>query len=107
MGSSVGCRCAVTVPDFQTIMRPVLGALEDGKAKPTSDIRAAVAGRFALTQDELEEKIPSGRAKRFANRVGWALTYLYRTQLIERPKRSTYRITERGENVLAQHPERV
>lgn len=57
MGSSVGCRCAVTVPDFQTIMRPVLGALEDGKAKPTSDIRAAVAGRFALTQDELEEKV--------------------------------------------------
>lgn len=97
----------MTVPDFQTIMRPVLVALEDGQAKPTSEIRVAVAQRFGLTQDELEEKIPSGRAKRFANRVGWALTYLYRTQLIERPKRSTYRITERGSNVLGQHPERV
>lgn len=97
----------MTVPDFQTIMRPVLATLEDGKSKPTSEIRAAVAQQFALTQEELEEKIPSGRAKRFAGRVGWVLTGLYHAKLIERPKRATYQITERGKEVLAQHPKRV
>lgn len=30
----------------------------------------------------------SGRAKMFANRVGWATTYLYQTKLLERPRRS-------------------
>ena len=51
--------------------------------------------------------LPSGRAKTFANRVGWATTYLYQTKLLERPKRSVYRITHRGHEVLAQNPTRV
>ena len=51
--------------------------------------------------------LPSGRAKTFANRVGWATTYLYQTKLLERPKRSVYRITHRGHESLAQNPTRV
>jgi restriction system protein len=43
----------------------------------------------------------------FQNRVGWAATYLYRTKLIDRPKRAVYRITDRGRQVLAQNPDRV
>ncbi len=98
---------AVAVPDFQTVMRPVLVALAEGNDLSSSAIRSAVAQHFSLSQAELDEKIPSGRAKTFANRIGWALTYMYRALLIERPKRSTYRITHRGRAVLEQHPKRV
>ena len=41
------------------------------------------------------------------NRVGWALTYLYRAGLLSRPRRSVYRITERGRDALREHPERI
>jgi len=97
----------VAVPDFQTIMRPLLAALDDGEAQSVKSVRAALAARFALTQDDLDEMIPSGRAKTFSNRVGWATTYLYRAGVIERPKRSTYRITDRGRQVLNDNPQRV
>lgn len=97
----------MAVPDFQSIMRPLLVALEDGSDRSIREIRARLAEHFSLTADDLAEQIPSGRAKTFQNRVGWATTYLYRTGLIERPKRSTYRITARGNDVLAANPERV
>jgi len=51
--------------------------------------------------------LPSGLAKTFDNRVGWAATYLYRVGLLVRPRRSVYAITERGREVLAANPERV
>jgi len=97
----------VAVPDFQTIMHPLLAALDDGEAQSVKSVRAALAAHFALTQDDLDEMIPSGRAKTFSNRVGWATTYLYRAGVIERPKRSTYRITDRGRQVLNDNPQRV
>ena len=51
--------------------------------------------------------LPGGTGKLFANRVGWATTYLYQTKLIERPRRAVYRITDRGRGVLADCPDRV
>jgi restriction system protein len=97
----------VAIPDFQTLMRPLLVAVSDGQDHAITAVRARLADDFALTDDELEEQLPSGRAKTFGNRVGWATTYLYRCGLLERPKRSVYRITERGRTVLGQNPERV
>jgi restriction system protein len=88
-------------------MRPLLATLADGQEHTITSVRLALADRFSLTPDDLEAQLPSGRAKLFANRVGWATTYLYRTGLIERPRRSVYRITDRGRTVLAECPERV
>jgi restriction system protein len=97
----------MAVPDFQTIMRPILALLDNGAEHPITEVRTSLAIHFSLTPDELEQELPSGRAKTFANRVGWATTYLYRCGLIERPRRSIYRITERGQKVLVENPSRV
>ena len=59
------------------------------------------------TADELAQRLPSGRAKTWMNRVGWATTYLLQCGLLERPERSVYRITDRGLKVLAENPERI
>jgi restriction system protein len=104
--ASVACDL-VTVPDFQTIMRPLLAGFEDGREHTVTSLRNALAEEFDLTPEDLEERLPSGRAKTFSNRVGWATTYLYRCGLIERLGRAHYRITERGQVVLKQNPERV
>jgi restriction system protein len=97
----------VAIPDFQALMRPILVQLQDGQPCAIADVRAALASEFGLTDEELAQELPSGRAKTFPNRVGWATTHLYRTGLLSRPRRSVYAITERGQQVLAANPERV
>jgi restriction system protein len=98
---------AVAIPDFQTLMRPLLEAYASGDERPISDVRHELAMRFDLSEEELAERLPSGLAKTFDNRVGWAATYLYRTGLLARPRRAVYAITERGRDVFAAHPSRV
>jgi restriction endonuclease Mrr len=97
----------MAIPDFQTIMRPVLALLADDQDHAVTEIRAHLAEDFSLTHEDLEAMLPSGRAKTFANRTAWAITYLYQTKLPERPKRSVYRITPRGHEILTQNPSRV
>jgi restriction system protein len=97
----------MAVPDFQSLMRPVLELLSDGRDHDVTSIRAALADRYSLSRDDTEQMLPGGTGKLFTNRVGWATTYLFQTKLIERPKRAVYRITDRGRAVLADNAERV
>jgi restriction system protein len=97
----------MTVPDFQTLMRPLLEEYATRGEQRIADVRAELATRFALTEEDLAERLPSGLAKTFDNRVGWAATYLFRVGLLARPRRSVYVITERGREVLTANPERV
>ena len=95
------------IPDFQSLMRPLLESYASGIERPISDVRQELAGQFHLTDEELAERLPSGLAKTFDNRVGWAATYVYQTGLLTRPRRAVYQITQRGRDVLAANPERV
>ena len=95
------------IPDFQTLMRPLLEAYATGGERRIADVRAVLATRLGLTDEELAERLPSGLARTFDNRVGWATTHLYRAGLLARPQRAVYAITERGRKVLAANPERV
>ena len=95
------------IPDYQTLMRPVLALTDDGNDWSAAAIRDAIISKFQLTPDEIAERLPSGRDTTIRNRIGWALTYLYRAGMLSRPRRSVYRITDRGRNVLRDHPERV
>jgi restriction system protein len=95
------------VPDFQTLMRPLLEEYGSGGERLIAEVRQQLATHFALTEEDIAERLPSGTARTFDNRVGWAATYLYRVGLLSRPRRSVYAITERGRQVLAAYPERV
>jgi restriction system protein len=97
----------MAVPDYQTLMRPVLSIADDGRDHTAASIRDAVIAQFQLTPEDIEERLPSGRDTTLRNRVGWALTYLFRAGLLDRPRRSVYRLNERGRAVLAEHPDRV
>ena len=95
------------VPDFQTLMRPLLESTEDGAEHNIADLRGALATEFELSEEDLAERIPSGRVTTLQNRAGWAATYLYRCKLLDRPRRAHYKITERGRQILNDHPDRV
>jgi len=97
----------VAVPDFQTIMRPLLELNADGEEHPVTSLRAQLAEQFELSPEERTERLASGRQTRFANRVGWASTYLVKTGLLERPRRGVTRIRPRGSEMLEREPERI
>jgi restriction system protein len=87
-------------------MAPALRALTDGFECSVSQLKHVLAGQLNLTDDELKMTIPSG-APLFANRLDWALSYLYQARLIRRPKQGVVQITDRGRDILAKHPNRV
>ena len=97
----------MAVPDFQTLMRPILELHEDGSEKDRAPLKEALAQRFELTDEERAELLPSGGQRLFDNRIGWSLTHLAHAGLIDRPRRGVTCITDRGRQVLTDHPNRV
>ena len=92
------------VPDFQMIMLPMLKIAGDGKEHTVHDFLETLAKEFSLSQEELNEFLPSGKQTRFFNRVGWAKTYLSKSGLLAMARRPYYVITERGKDALKQNP---
>lgn len=97
----------MAVPDYQTLMLPLLQRYADGDVHSLNEIFDSIAVEFKLTADDLREPLPSGRQTKFRNRVGWARTYLSKAGLLESEKRGHFRLTEAGEKVLAEKPPRI
>ena len=97
----------MAVPGYQEFMLPLLEFLADGREHPMKECRAAMAERFHLAPDEIDARLPSGTQTVFANRVGWAKTYLLKAGLVQSPRRGVVRLTKRGRQVLEERPERV
>jgi restriction system protein len=94
------------IPDYQSIMLPMLRVVADGQEHKYRDLIDALAAVFALSEDERREHLASGQSI-FDNRVGWAKTYLKKAGLLDNPKRATIVITEFGRQTLAKDPERI
>lgn len=90
----------MTIPDYQSIMLPFLEYIQDGKPHSLKLTTDALAIAFELTQDEIEDLLPSGSQRRFYNRVGWARTYMKKAGLLVAPEKGYVAITPRGEDVL-------
>lgn len=97
----------MAIPDFQTLMLPLLKAAADGQEHSHPEVIDALSTQFQLTEEERNEMLPSGLQARFDNRVGWARTDLKMAGLIESPGRGKFRITSRGLELLKNPPERI
>ena len=96
----------MSVPDFQTLMLPVLREAAVAEAR-IGDVVERLADAFDLNPEERSNLLPSGRQTTFANRVHWAKSYLGKAGLIELTRRAHFQITPRGRDVLARPPERI
>jgi restriction system protein len=97
----------MSVPDYQTLMRPVLEVLVDGGERAAPAIRTMVAERLRLSESDLRDLVPSGQKPLFHDRVSWAISYLKQAGLLERPRRGVYRLSSRGVDVLRTHSGRI
>ena len=95
------------IPDYQSLMRPLLAFGSDGSEKNINDAISGIADQLKLTNDERHQLLPSGKQLIFANRVHWARTYLDKAGAIKRTRRSHFIITDRGKQLLSQNTERI
>lgn len=95
------------IPDFQSFMLPVLALANDGREHSLEEAREALARQFDLTPEERNELLPSGRQRRFDNRVAWAKSFLDKARLLDTPRRAHFQITDRGKQLLAENPKRI
>ncbi len=95
------------VPDYQSLMLPLLQLAADGQEHALRDAVEAVSDRLGLTDAERSELLPSGTARVIASRIGWARTYLKQAGLLDSPRRGVLRITPAGQALLVQAPARI
>jgi len=88
-------------------MRPLLEVHADGSQHSQADVRDLIATMLGVTAAERKELLPSGKQPTYSNRVSWATTHLAQAGLLHRPARSMSQLTDRGRDVLRDHPDRV
>lgn len=95
------------VPDFQSLMLPLLRLAADGAEHSMAEARSHLAAHFKLSDADLEELVPSGRQTRYGNRVSWARSYLHQARLLGIPRRGHFQITDLGRELLKTPPPRI
>lgn len=95
----------MAIPDYQTLMLPLLKRIADKQEHHFSTIVSVLSDEFNLTQDERECLLPSGQMTTIKSRAGWARTYLKKAGLLEQPNRGYVKITKRGLDILDQKPD--
>ncbi|MDY0165021.1 MAG: winged helix-turn-helix domain-containing protein [Thermoguttaceae bacterium] len=94
----------MAIPDFQSVMLPLLRFCGDGHEHTNQEALDAIALEFGLTEEEQKELLPSGQQSVINNRVAWAKAHMKMARLLEHTRRGVFRITPRGQEILAQTP---
>ncbi len=97
----------MTLPDYQTVMFPLLQYASDQEEHSSREAIEYLADHFNLTKEQRQEFLPSGTQAVFNNRVGWANTYLKKAGLLEAPRRGRLKITGRGLEALKTNPHAI
>jgi len=97
----------MSIPDYQTIMLPLLQFANDKKIHKFGEAVDYLSDYFGLSDSEFKELLPSGAQPIFRNRVAWAKTYLSKAGLLVSPKRGMLQITDNGLKVLSQNIDKI
>lgn len=91
------------IPDYQTLMLPVLKIAAEGETR-VPDAAEKIADELNLSMVEREEMLPSGKQRLLHNRIHWAKFYMNKAGLIDIPSRGRFSASAAGRNLLAQNP---
>ena len=95
------------VPDFQSLMRPLLAYGQEGGEKNIGEAIKALADKFHLNEQERSQLLPSKKQTTIQNRVYWARFYLDKAGAVKKTGRSQFVITDRGRELLQKYPKRI
>jgi hypothetical protein len=93
----------MAVPDFQTLMLPLLELAGDGQHHNLAEAIERMAQEFQLSDDDRAQLLQSGQTRLY-NRVGWATTHLKKAGLLQAVGPGRFQLTDRGRDVLVSRP---
>lgn len=97
----------MAVPDYESLMLPLMMGLADGAEHAIRDLREELGKQLGLTEADRRELLPSGKQPVFNNRLGWAKTYLEKAGLIRTIRRGVYQLTDDGRALLKKKPTEI
>jgi restriction system protein len=92
------------IPEFQTLMLPLLKHISDGQIHNIHDTISSLSKGLNLTEEDLNEWLPSKSQKKFYNYVYWAKAHLKMAGAVENKGRGQFQITNRGIEILNENP---
>src|ERR1039458_1527516 len=93
----------MAVPDFQTLMLPLLKLAGDAQQHTFAEAVERLAQEFQLSDDDRKQLLRSGQTRLY-NRVGWTTSYLKKAGLLRADGPGRFQLTDRGREVLASKP---
>jgi hypothetical protein len=93
----------MAVPDFQTLMLPLLKLASDEQQHSPSEAVERMAEEFQLSDEDRKQLLKSGQTRLY-NRVNWTTTYLKKAGLLRTVGRGRFQLTDRGRDILASRP---
>jgi restriction system protein len=92
----------MTVPSYDQFVDPLLRFLsEHPEGAATAEAYEGLAQRLKLSDEQLQELLPSGTQPVYKNRIGWAHDRLKRAQLSSSPKRGYWQLTAKGQELAS------
>lgn len=89
----------MAIPKYNEYFPKVMECLKNNASQTCREIKEYCLKSFDLTEEERSETLQSGITI-FANRVGWAITYLAKAGLIGKVKRGVYSLTKEGKSAI-------
>lgn len=94
----------MVVPKQSDLYRPILEIAADSEVSLSpKQFFGEITIRLALTEDDLQDMVPSGAKTRVETRIYWAITNLIKAELLHRPKPGHLQITGGGRQFLNDH----
>jgi len=97
----------MAIPDFQSIMLPLLRFCGDGREHTNREAIEVLSHEYGLTPEEQKKMLPSAQQRVFDNRVAWARAHMKMALLLQNTRRGVFSITERGKKVLTKSPKEI
>ena len=92
------------VPKFEDFFYPCLKCLSDGNVHTQISLRKFAVDYFRLSEEDQNILIKSGKKTQVHDKVQWTTSYFMQAKIVETPTRGNYKITQRGLDFLANHP---
>jgi restriction system protein len=95
------------IPDYQTLMLPILKFISDEQVHSIQETIEVLSKKLGLTEEDLNEWLPSKSQKKFYNRVYWAKAHLKMAGTLENTGKGQFKISPRGLEILNENPESI
>ncbi|MBW3164589.1 restriction endonuclease [Ferrimonas balearica] len=95
----------MALPKYDELMPQAVYILHQLGPTAWRKLEQPLAESFGLSEEEVAIEYSSGNGTVFLDRIGWALSYLSMSKLVERPRRGVYQITALGRQYLGKPDE--